>query len=413
MSYINRGMEAKVLGEMDRYGAILVTGPRQAGKSTMLRQICKEKWGEGWLEFSFDTPKDIASFRQDPELFFLNHPGPLLLDEVQNVPDIFPWLKKEADKSQGRTRFIMTGSQHFPLMRGVAESMAGRVLILDLLPFSRLELRGASPLDLVNGLLDPQSLVPLLGKSFPCSDTEAVHPAMLVGGYPAQAVQGLGDLWFSSYRSTYVQRDIRMAGLVQDISTFDRFLMLCAGASGSIVNKANFADTLGVDAKTVDKWLSLLESGYQAVQIPAWSQNTAKRVVKRPKLVFCDSGLGLHLQAIRSADTLAALPHFGNLFEGWVVSEAMRNFACTGMDFNAYHWRTSNGVECDLVLQHAGKLVPIEVKHTAKPSTNDVKGIVAFRREHREASTGILVSMKPTVEWICPGVLNLPVGLFC
>jgi predicted AAA+ superfamily ATPase len=396
---------------VDHYGAILLTGPRQAGKSTLLRHVAQSIWGTAWTEFSFDTPMDIAAFRSDPDLFFLNHPGPLLLDEVQNVPDIFPWLKKQVDLSPGKTQFLLTGSQHFPLMRGVAESMAGRVLVLDLYPLAQKEIFGLKTLDIAEQFLDPKKFVAQVGQTFPCSDTENVFPAMLQGGYPAQSLQHLGPDWFKSYRATYLQRDILNLGYVENIAAFDRFLVLCAGLSGTIPNKANLADHLGVNAKTVDAWMSLLEKGYQAIQIPAWSQNTTKRVAKRPKFIFGDSGLALHLQAIRDSEALLGAPHFGNLFEAWVITELQRVFSCAALEFDAYHWRTANGQECDLVLRAGNSLIPIEFKHTAKPSASDVKGVIAFRKEYKEATTGLLISMKPTLEWIVPGILNIPLGV--
>jgi predicted AAA+ superfamily ATPase len=390
---------------------MLVTGPRQAGKSTLLRHVAQKKWGENWTQFSFDTPTDIAQFQQDPDLFFLNHPGPLLLDEVQNVPDIFPWLKKHVDQNMGVTKFLLTGSQHFAMMRGVAESLAGRVLVLDLFPFAQKELQGGNASEVVDCFFDPQRFLPLLGKSYLCSDIDAVFPAMLRGGYPAQAIQNLGSSWFSSYRTTYLQRDILSLGHVQNLGSFDRFLVLCAGLSGTIPNKANIADNLGIDAKTVDNWLGLLDAGYQILQLPAWSHNTSKRVVKRPKLIFGDCGLALHLQAIQAKDALFAAPHFGNLFEGWIIMEIRKLFSCAATDFDAYHWRTSNGQECDLVLRASGKLLPIEIKHTANPTFHDAKGLIAFRKEYKESGLGILISMKPIVEWLAPGILNVPVGL--
>jgi len=410
MKYIHRGVEASLLQAMNRFGAILLTGPRQAGKSTLLRHIAQKKWGTAWQEFSFDTPADIAQFQGDPNLFFLNHPGPLLLDEVQNVPDIFPWLKKMVDQAPEQTRFLLTGSQHFPMMKGVAESMAGRVLVAELQPFSQRELQNKGSDDIVTSLLDPKRLVKKIGRSFPCTDGNDVLPAMLAGGFPAQAIQKLGASWFSSYRSTYLQRDILALGRVENIGAFDRFLVLCAGLSGTLPNKANLADTLQVDAKTVDHWLSMLQAGYQITLIPAWVGNTVKRIAKRPKMIFTDSGLGLHLQAVRSNDALQNAPHFGNLLEAWILSEIQKAFLCCSNEFDAYHWRTSNGVECDLILHVNNTLVPIEIKHTAKPSDSDCKGLIAFRREHRNATIGLLFSMHPKIEWISTGILNVPIG---
>ncbi|HSQ43123.1 MAG TPA: ATP-binding protein [Fibrobacteraceae bacterium] len=412
MSYQFRGYRNTFSSYFPQYGALLLTGPRQAGKYTLLRHLAKIQWGSGWQAFSFDTPADIAQFRQDPELFFFNHPGPLLLDEVQNAPDIFPWLKKMLDQNPGQMRFLLTCSQHFPLKKGVAESMVGRIATAELLPFSQRELHTQSSNDIVACLQDPAQLETFLGQSFPCSDKD-VLPRLLLGGYPEQAMQSLGASWFASYRASYLQRDILATGRVEDIGKFDRFLVLCAGLSGTLPNKANLADTLSVDAKTIDHWLSLLEAGYQIFSLPAWSFNTSKRMVKRPKFIFGDSGLGAHLQAIRDMQAILGAPHFGNLFESWVIAEIRKAFCTTVTPFDAYHWCTSNGQKCDLLLQCAGRLIPMEIKHTARPGPNDVKGIVAFRREHRDASWGILFSMNPRVEWVTQGVLNFPIGLLC
>lgn len=411
MNYLHRGLEESILATVPHFGALLLTGPRQAGKSTLLRQIAKDLWGDQWHAFSFDTPSDIAQLTQDPELFFMNHPGPLLLDEVQNVPSIFPWLKKFVDQSSGQLKFLMTGSQQFPLMRGVAESMAGRIFVCDLYPFSQRELNQKSSSELANALSNPKLIVERLGLHIPCSDSQII-PAMFRGGYPAQAIQNIGGAWFNSYRATYIQRDIRLLGRIENLGAFDKFLVLCAGLSGTLPNKTNLADHLQVDSKTVDHWLTLLQSSYQIQLIPAWTENTVKRVVKRPKLIFTDSGLALHLQAIRDSQALLNAPHFGNMFESWVIMEILKSLHSTSIEFGAYYSRTSNGVECDLVIQSNGQLIPFEIKHTSKPNSSDCKGLLSFCREHRNAPLGVVISLNPRVEWIAPNIINCPVGFF-
>lgn len=412
MSYLSRALEEKVRQLTAKFGAVLVTGPRQAGKTSLLEHLTAELFGDAARSIAFDTPSEIAAFRRDPDLFFLNHPGVLFLDEVQHVPDIFPYLKRELDRARRRFRFFLSGSQHFELMSGVTESLAGRVAVLDLWPLALQETRGKRPAATVELLEDPTRLDELLGREYGATDHVDIAPAMLTGGYPPVVLQAAGADWLEAYRRTYVQRDVRELSQVADLGRFDRFLVLCAGRSGTVVNKTEIAGAIGIDSKTVDHWVSLLETSYQLVTLPAYYANTTKRLVKRPKWVFADSGLGLHLQAIRDAHALFNAPHFGHLFESFVIMEIRKLYGHAGLPWNGSFWRTPKGVECDLVLPAAGRLVPIEIKHTASATAHDLTALNGFLDLYeKSASHGVLVSMQPRVERLTSRIYNVPVGM--
>jgi predicted AAA+ superfamily ATPase len=413
--YRYRFLQRKVADLAKVFGAVLVTGPRQAGKTSLLSRLADELFPGLMHQISFDTPSEIDAFRRDPELFFANHPGFVFLDEVQHVPDVFPYLKRELDRARGSFRFFLSGSQHFELMKGVTESLAGRTAILDLWPFAAQEAREvqiAAAVQTVELLQNPEKLASMSGDEYPCNDASDVVPAMLAGGYPPVVLHEAGGDWLEAYRRTYLQRDVRQLSQVGDLGLFDRFLTLCAGRSGTVINKAEVSRILGVDHKTVDHWLSLLETSYQVVSIPAYHVTTTKRLVRRPKWVFADMGLALHLQGIRDGRGLLGAPHFGRLFESFAIMEIRKLFGHLGLPWEAYFWRTPKGLECDLVLSSGGRLVPIEVKHGATMGAADFYSLHSFLDDHPKASHyGILLTLYPRVERVSQRVFNVPLGL--
>ena len=415
MDYRRRFIENHIRDLSGTFGAVLVTGPRQAGKTWLLTQLAAEIFADEMEIVSFDTPSEIDEFRRDPDLFFANHPGPLFLDEVQHVPDLFPYLKREIDRFPGKFRFFLSGSQHFPLMKKVTESLAGRAAVLDLWPFAVQEIRDSDVKRAeltVDLLADPSLLNSMLGQEYPCNDRDDVSPSMIDGGYPSVALWNGAAPWLESYRRTYVQRDIRDLSQVGNLGLFDRFVVLCAGRTGTVINKTEAGRILGVTHKTVDHWLSLLETSYQIVQIPAHHATATKRLVRRPKWLFADSGLGLHLQAIRDGRALLNAPHFGNLFESFVIMEIRKLHGHIGRFWDARFWRTQRGLECDLVLPFAGRLTPIEIKHSAAPRRSDFTALHSFIDGEKDAADcGAVISLAPRVERLTEKVYNLPLGL--
>lgn len=415
MKYIERYLQSGAEAALKQFGAVVVTGPRQAGKTTLLREIARRKLPSETDSIAFDTPSEMDAFRRDPDLFFANHPGSLFLDEIQNVPDIFPYLKREIDAGTPGRRFLISGSQSFVIMRHVTESLAGRAAILDLWPFCSMERPGrTSPSEAaerLSALENPDSLNAWRGMDFSASDRESVFPLMFAGGYPPLLLDGAGMVWLESYRRTYLDRDIRSLSAVHDLGKFDRFLVMLAGRTGSVVNKATLSGELGIDNKTVDHWLSLLEASYQLVKLPPWYANSTKRLVKRPKYHFGDMGLALHLLAIRQADALAASPQFGHLFESYIVMEIRKLHGHCMRHFNGFFWGSPRGPKCDLVLHVGGRLVPIEIKHTSRPKSDDLRGLRAFMEMYGEQSPlGIVISMNRRVEKLSDRVWNVPLG---
>lgn len=363
---------------------------------------------------AFDTPSEIDTFRRDPDLFFAERPGPLLLDEVQRVPDIFNYVKREVDRTPGTFRFFLSGSQSYDLMRGVSESLAGRAAILDLWPFAVCEpCVGPEQVQrMIDALRAPDRLGRMSGMTFGCTSNGDVCPAMLRGGYPRVILNQVELDWLDAYRRSYLERDIRGMGAVHDLGRFDRFLRLVAGRTAQVLNKADLSRMLQVDNKTVDRWLSLLEQGYQAFRLPPWFGNVEKRLVKRPKVHIADSGLGLALQAIRTHEALTSAPHFGHMFESFVVMEIRKLYAHLGITPNLYFWAQPRSYECDLVIEQGGQLIPVEIKHARTLRPEDWAGIVAFQNLYGDAALeGVVISLDPSVHRLHKRVWNLPLGL--
>ena len=414
MAYTSRILENKLARLVQQFGAIVLTGPRQAGKTTLLKEVA-QKCCPGLHYVAFDTPADVDNFRRDPDLFFANYSGPMFLDEVQHVPDIFPYVKQRIDEASGQFSFFLSGSQAYSLMQGVSESLAGRAAILDLWPFCALELRGGNSSDVahrLDALEDPTVLEARQGQTFAINDQDDIVPRMLTGGYPPVALgQTDRDIWLDSYRRSYLERDIRGMGSVQDLGRFDRFLTLIAGRTGTVVNKAELSRTLQVDNKTIDHWLDLLKRGYQAYALQPWHANTTKRIVKRPKIHFADIGLALHLQGIRDAEGLRRSPQFGHLFESFVVMEVLKLYGHAARARDIFFWRTAQQQECDLVLSLAGRLVPIEIKHSMTISQRDLLGLTAFMNTYpKEAASGIVISLSPQIAKVHERTWNIPLG---
>ncbi len=349
----------------------------------------------------------------DTDLFLLNNTEMIVLDEVEHVPDILPYLKREIYKNKGKFKFFISGSQHFALMKGVTESLSGRAAILDLWPFSAYEIaKNLHSNTVINIFNTHQEIKKLIGKNYSSSDNKDIIPSMLKGGYPPVAIQKAGSDWFESYRRTYIQRDIRDLSQVGDLGKFDRFLILCAGRTGSIVNKSEIGQLLSVDNKTVDNWSSILETSYQMIKLPAYHAYTTKRIAKRTKWIFGDIGLALHLQGLDNKKSVLLSPHFGNLFESFIIMELRKLFAHTANIWNAYYFRTAKGLECDLVFEKGAKIIPVEIKHAAKLSNINLGPLKAIINTYpNKVSQAFLISMYPKVEKIHEKIYNIPVGL--
>lgn len=334
MPYAHRLFEKEVSRAARAFPAVVLTGPRRAGKTHLLRHLFPRATYR-----LLEDPDTVARFRADPQGFLDGLKTPVILDEVQHVPEVFAYVRSRIDQGPARKgQWFLTGSQEAALMRGVTESMAGRAAILSLLPFSHAESRKVG---------------------------------MLLGGYPeVHARPRDARIWFSSYLQTYLERDVRSVTSVKDLATFRRFLSMLAARHGQLLNKSALASAVGVSVPTIAQWLSVLETTAQVIIVPPYHDNFGKRLTKSPKVFIADPGLACHLLGIDSAAELAKSPFIGSIFEGLVASEILKHQVNSGRRRELYHFRDEQGLEVDLLVPgRGGSLTLIECKasRTVRP----------------------------------------------
>ena len=335
------------------YPVVTVTGPRQSGKTTLVRAAFPR-----YRYVSLEDPEARAFATEDPRGFLDRFGGQAVLDEVQRVPDLFSYIQGMVDEVDRPGQYVLSGSQNFLLLHRVTQSLAGRCAVLRLLPFSRSELIGRP-------IRDVARLTPARRPSTPKAPKRSadLFEALFTGGYPrihdkALAPQG----WLANYYQTYLERDVRDLLSVGDIEGFGRFVRLCAGRSGQLLNASLLAADAGVSHTTARRWLSILEASYIIYLLRPHHRNFNKRLVKSPKLYFLDTGLLCYLLRVRSAADLVAHSARGAIFETWVVSEALKNFYNRAAEPDVYFWRDSTGHEIDLLIDQGARQIPIEIK---------------------------------------------------
>lgn len=321
---------------------VAITGPRQSGKTTLVRAIFTEK-----PYVSLEDPIERSFAQEDPRGFLARFAKGAIFDEAQRWPDLFSYLQGMVDADRTAGRFILTGSQQFGLLSSVTQSLAGRVGLTRLLPLALDEMPEARV-----RVMEPDELM--------------VH-----GGYPALHAQPVSPQdWFASYVATYVERDVRQVINIQALSTFQRFLRLCAGRTGQLLNLSTLAGETGIAHSTARAWLSVLEASDLVFLLPPYHRNFGKRLVKSPKLYLIDVGLACWLLGIRSAAVLALHPSRGELFETWVISEFLKARYNAGLPADLYFWRDNNGLEADLLFEQGERLQTVEIK-SGQTATSD------------------------------------------
>lgn len=413
MSYIYRYLQSNLSRKIGDFSVLLITGPRRAGKSTLAKKLLHE-WGGGSYQ-SFDTPEEQWVLKNDPQLFVQNLKLPAVLDEIQNVPEIFPYLKSLVDSHpSSEIRLILTGSQSFSMMRNVNESLAGRILIKELLPFTATE---ALQIDVQEvkanflSLLKGEELTRLTTTGSPCS----VDHAILSGGYPSvwnlSGSEHRND-WYDSYCQTYVERDVRQLVNIKDLALYQKFISLAAHRSAKLINYSELGKDISVSYKTSKNYLSILEASYLWTGLPAYEKKIEARLVKASKGIFIDSGLCSYLNGISDEQALSRFANRDFLFETWCIAELLKLAKTFQKTLKFYHYRRSNSFEVDCVLELAGKLIPIEIKNSAKISKDWAAGIGDFARQTKDAYSGYgyVISRYDQAVEIAPNVKNIPIS---
>ena len=349
--FIARDAAATLRQTAREYPVVAVTGPRQSGKTTLVREVFAHK---PYTSFEDLDEREAASV--DPRGFLARYPDGAVLDEVQRVPALFSYLQTRIDQARKRGQFVLTGSQQFDLTSRITQSLAGRVALVPLLPFTLGELQAAGAA--------PRRLNELLFRG--------LYP-------PLYDIDLHAGNWYGNYIRTYLERDVRQLVNVRDLSAFQRFLRLCAGCTGQLVNLSGLANDCGITHNTAKAWLSVLEASYVVHLLRPHHRNFNKRLVKTAKLYLVDTGLACRLLGIQTPAQLESHPQRGALFETWVVGELLKARYNRGLESNLHFWRDRSGNEVDVLIEDGSKLSAVEIKSGSTVAADFFRGLDRWR----------------------------------
>lgn len=389
--YIHRHMEALVMELSAQYPALLLTGPRQVGKTTMLEHLMETE-GRGRDKVSMDDLTERELARSDPKMFFQIHRPPLLIDEVQYAPELFPYIKILIDSRHEPGDFWLTGSQLFRMMEDVQESLAGRAALLQLPPLSQGEIAGCTentPFSLKLEELQQRQ------KSRPMVETPELFERIVQGSMPSLVSGAYRDpyIFYNAYIGTYMERDIRHLSGSIDSLKFLRFLRSCAARTAGQLNYKGIADDAEIDQSTVKGWLRILEALGVVFFLHPYSNNVLKRTVSTPKLYFFDTGLVCFLTRWRSGETAMEGAMSGALLENYAVSEIMKTWLNSGREPDLYYYRDKDAREIDLIMEEDGQLHPMEIKKMASPGRKLTRVFEVIDRSPLSRGTGAVLCM--------------------
>lgn len=382
--YLKRIIEDRLNYLSKHFPAVVITGARQTGKTTLIKQAA----GDSITYVTLDYPQIRNLAVSDPELFLQQYNPPLIIDEIQYAPGLLPYIKIEIDKDRKNGQYYLTGSQAFRLMKNVSESLAGRVGILNLYGFSRAEIlnKNETPFLPSNDLVEKES-----------ETLTSVFDKIFRGSMPQMVIDKELDAesFFGEYTQTYIERDIREIIEIKNESRFQKFISCVAIRTGQELNLSDISKDVGIDSKTSESWLSLLVSSGLVYLLRPYSGNTIKRIVKRPKLYFMDTGLACYLSLWNNPRVLEQSAMAGAMFETYVVSEIIKEYSNQGIDVRSRlsYYRDNNGKEIDLMIIENGCIYPIEIKKSATPGKDALKNFAVLNSLNHEIGEGAVICL--------------------
>jgi predicted AAA+ superfamily ATPase len=394
--YKRRYLESQIINLSKTFPILLLTGARQVGKTTLLKHISQQTPFLKHHYVSLDEFEIRSLAKNDPGLFLQRFPAPLIIDEIQYAPQLFPYLKAEVERKKKMGSYWLTGSQQFHLMKNVSESLAGRVGIVKLLGISQAEEKEA-PFEKCPWSPDRIKV----SKDYESISILQIFKKIVRGSFPRllhRNAPGL-DAFYGSYVQTYIDRDLRDLVKVSSLSSFDKFIRVCAARTASVLNLSDLARDSDISVNTAKEWLSLLESGGQIFLLRPYYKNITKRLIKAPKLYFLDTGLVCYLTGWRDSQTASGGAFAGQLFETFLIGEIVKSYLHRGIEPRIFYFRTKEKIEVDLLIEKNGKLLPVEIKLSSSVRSGDIKGITFLKKTNFTIGNGAVLA--PTHQ-ACP-----------
>ena len=402
--YIQRKIERQLDYLSEHFPAVVIAGARQTGKTTLIKELIGTRKSMTYVTLDYPRLRELA--RSDPELFLQQYPAPVIIDEVQYAPELLPYIKIRIDADRRNGQYFLTGSQMFRLMKNVSESLAGRVGILSLYALSRAEIYGTDE----TPFLPSNKLVPKHDETI-----TTVFDRIFRGSMPQMVIDPelTPEAYFGEYMQTYLERDIRDLIEIRNESKFIKFISCVAVRTGQELNLTDIGKDAGVDTKTADSWLSLLVTSGLVFLLHPYSGNTIKRIVKRPKIYFMDTGLACYLSLWNDPRVLENSAMAGAMFETYVVSEIIKEYANKGLDPRSRlaYYRDNNGKEIDLMILENGTIYPIEIKKSADPGKDALKNFTVLNSLPDKIGEGAVICLSSQLYPLDQRNRVVPVGM--